>query len=129
VSGHRNTTFSVSFASPDGVYGYDEYDREAYERYSLTLIAPKGCKQGPITVTTSGAYDVGDRVTLRARAPKRGFCTGVWRGKVAYEESLADVDEDCDYPPESGSTMCDDDPLGTYSTLRSPVGGFRLRVR
>jgi len=128
TSGHRSTTFSVSFISPHMVYGSDS---DEYERYRVTLLAPKGCGRAPVSAVSRGEYDIGERVTLRATAGKGGFCAGVWRGKVTYEEYLADTQEDCSSAeaPESGSSMGDEIPTGTYSKLRLPVGSFKVRVR
>jgi len=110
------------------VYGSDS---DEYERYRVTLLPPKTCKRAPVSVVSQGEYDIGERVTLRASAGKRGFCAGVWRGKVTYEEYLADTEEDCSSAeaPESGSSQCEHIPTGTYSKLTLPVGTFRLRVR
>jgi hypothetical protein len=128
ANGRSSTTFTVSFAAPERVYGSGS---DEYERYRVTLMPPKRCDTFPVTAKTRGPFDIGDRVTLRARAPKRGFCAGEWRGKVMYEESVADVEEDCSAAdqPGSGSSQCEESATGTYSKLRLPVGSFRVRVR
>jgi hypothetical protein len=123
---HAPSTIRVSFRSPDVLYGSDD---DEYERYRVTLFAPKGCASGATSAITSGTYDIGDRVVLDVRSGTRAFCRGVWRGKVTYEEYLADTEEDCPDYPEAGSTMCEDVPTGTYSKLRLGVASFKVRVR
>jgi hypothetical protein len=126
--GHPATRVDVTFKSPYVVYGSDT---DEYERYRVTLFPPRGCGSGRLEAITSGVIDPGTRVSLGLRPRKGRFCPGVWRGKVTYEEYLADTEEDCSAAeaPESGSSQCEYYPTGTYTKVRLPVGSFKVRVR
>lgn len=81
--GYARTTFTVSFRAP-----YDA-SRATHTQYVLGMVNSGTCTRGVSSLgrVQSGPYKAGQTVRFVLRAPRSGWCVGVFHGVVHWEKN------------------------------------------
>jgi hypothetical protein len=84
--GRHDTTFTVSFRA-----GY-AVSKATQTQYVLGAVNSSDCRRGVSSFgrVATGPYEVGQTVRVALRAPRSGWCVGVFHGVGHFERKVGD---------------------------------------